>query len=111
MYSVGEQKVIDLVLGGTIGVSFSNELLHFSWLPFLLLQHVVFIVKFFVAWMIPDVPADVKAKIKREKYLTQKILHEYELEKLKERLCQGDKRATEKEFIATEGRMELSRAM
>ncbi|PKU32391.1 hypothetical protein llap_17305 [Limosa lapponica baueri] len=74
-------------------------------------NHVVFIVKFFVAWMIPDVPADVKAKIKREKYLTQKILHEYELEKLKEKLCQGDKLATEKEFIATEGRMELSRAM
>ncbi|KAM6394627.1 anoctamin-5 isoform 3-T3 [Pluvialis apricaria] len=77
----------------------------------IIMEHVVFIVKFFVAWMIPDVPADVKAKIKREKYLTQKILHEYELEKLKERLCQGDKLATEKEFIATEGRMELSRAM
>ncbi|XP_064308928.1 anoctamin-5 isoform X4 [Phalacrocorax carbo] len=77
----------------------------------IIMEHVVFIVKFFVAWMIPDVPADVKAKIKREKYLTQKILHEYELEKLKERLCQGDKRATEKEFIATEGRVELSRAM
>ncbi|OXB71826.1 UNVERIFIED_CONTAM: hypothetical protein H355_009633 [Colinus virginianus] len=77
----------------------------------IIMEHVVFIVKFFVAWMIPDVPADVKAKIKREKYLTQKILHEYELEKLKERLCHGDKRATEKEFIATEGRMELSRAM
>ncbi|KAF2979317.1 hypothetical protein EK904_012484 [Melospiza melodia maxima] len=77
----------------------------------IIMEHVVFIVKFFVAWMIPDVPADVKAKIKREKYLTQKILHEYELEKLKERLCQGDTRATEKEFIATEGRMELSRAM
>ncbi|NXF45062.1 ANO5 protein, partial [Oceanites oceanicus] len=77
----------------------------------IIMEHVVFIVKFFVAWMIPDVPSDVKAKIKREKYLTQKILHEYELEKLKERLCQGDKRATEKEFIATEGRMELSRAM
>ncbi|NXH76099.1 ANO5 protein, partial [Hydrobates tethys] len=77
----------------------------------IIMEHVVFVVKFFVAWMIPDVPADVKAKIKREKYLTQKILHEYELEKLKERLCQGDKRATEKEFIATEGRMELSRAM
>uniref|UniRef100_A0A8C3R7Z3 Anoctamin n=1 Tax=Cyanoderma ruficeps TaxID=181631 RepID=A0A8C3R7Z3_9PASS len=75
----------------------------------IIMEHVVFIVKFFVAWMIPDVPADVKAKIKREKYLTQKILHEYELEKLKERLCQGDKQATEKEFIATEGRMELSR--
>ncbi|NXC94733.1 ANO5 protein, partial [Certhia familiaris] len=77
----------------------------------IIMEHVVFIVKFFVAWMIPDVPADVKAKIKREKYLTQKILHEYELEKLKERLCQGDERATEKEFMATEGRMELSRAM
>ncbi|NWV63407.1 ANO5 protein, partial [Malurus elegans] len=77
----------------------------------IIMEHVVFIVKFFVAWMIPDVPADVKAKVKREKYLTQKILHEYELEKLKERLCQGDKQATEKEFIATEGRMELSRAM
>ncbi|KAF4801326.1 Anoctamin-6 [Turdus rufiventris] len=77
----------------------------------IIMEHVVFIVKFFVAWMIPDVPADVKAKIKREKYLTQKILHEYELEKLKERLCQGDTRATQKEFIATEGRMELSRAM
>ncbi|NXY67823.1 ANO5 protein, partial [Glareola pratincola] len=77
----------------------------------IIMEHVVFIVKFFVAWMIPDVPADVKAKIKREKYLTQKILHEYELEKLKEKLCQGDKLASEKEFIATEGRMELSRAM
>ncbi|KFZ55715.1 Anoctamin-5, partial [Antrostomus carolinensis] len=52
----------------------------------IIMEHVVFIVKFFVAWMIPDVPADVTAKIKREKYLTQKILHEYELEKLKERL-------------------------
>uniref|UniRef100_A0A8C3Q1W0 Anoctamin n=1 Tax=Chrysolophus pictus TaxID=9089 RepID=A0A8C3Q1W0_CHRPC len=65
----------------------------------IIMEHVVFIVKFFVAWMIPDVPADVKAKIKREKYLTQKILHEYELEKLKERLCQGDKRATEKDTL------------
>uniref|UniRef100_A0A8C4K5G3 Anoctamin n=1 Tax=Dromaius novaehollandiae TaxID=8790 RepID=A0A8C4K5G3_DRONO len=77
----------------------------------IIMEHVVFIVKFFVAWMIPDVPADVKAKIKREKYLTQKILHEYELEKLKEKLCRGDTQATEKEFIATEGKVELSRAM
>uniref|UniRef100_A0A8C6Z8D4 Anoctamin n=1 Tax=Nothoprocta perdicaria TaxID=30464 RepID=A0A8C6Z8D4_NOTPE len=77
----------------------------------IIMEHVVFIVKFFVAWMIPDVPADVKAKIKREKYLTQKILHEYELEKLKEKLCRGDTQATEKEFIATEGKVELSRAI
>ncbi|XP_010214747.1 PREDICTED: anoctamin-5, partial [Tinamus guttatus] len=77
----------------------------------IIMEHVVFIVKFFVAWMIPDVPADVKAKIKREKYLTQKILHEYELEKLKEKLCRGDTQATEKELITTEGKVELSRAM
>lgn len=76
------------------------------------LQHVVFIVKFFVAWMIPDVPAEVKAKIKREKYLTQKILHEYELNKLKQKLCENRTTASmEKEVIATEGRVELSEVM
>lgn len=47
------------------------------------LQHVVFVVKFFVAWMIPDVPSDVKARIKRERYLIQEYLHIYEVEKLK----------------------------
>lgn len=47
------------------------------------LQHVVFVVKFFVAWMIPDVPSDVKARIKRERYLIQEYLHNYELERLK----------------------------
>lgn len=43
----------------------------------------VFVVKFFVAWMIPDVPSDVKARIKRERYLIQEYLHNYEVEKLK----------------------------
>lgn len=47
------------------------------------LQHVVFVVKFFVAWMIPDVPSDVKARIKRERYLIQEYLHNYEVERLK----------------------------
>lgn len=49
----------------------------------LFLQHVVFVVKFFVAWLIPDVPSDVKARIKRERYLIQEYLHKYEVEKLK----------------------------
>lgn len=40
-------------------------------------------VKFFVAWLIPDVPSDVKARIKRERYLVQEHLHNYEVEKLK----------------------------
>ncbi|KAM8876506.1 LOW QUALITY PROTEIN: anoctamin-5-like [Synchiropus picturatus] len=49
----------------------------------IIMEHVVFVVKFFVAWMIPDVPSDVKARIKRERYLIQEYLHNYEVEKLK----------------------------
>ncbi|KAH0620835.1 hypothetical protein JD844_021649, partial [Phrynosoma platyrhinos] len=78
----------------------------------IIMEHVVFIVKFFVAWMIPDVSAEVKAKIKREKYLTQKILHEYELTKLKQKLCERRTDASmEKEVMATEGKVELSELM
>lgn len=51
-----------------------------------LLQHVVFMVKFFVAWLIPDVPSGVKARIKRERYLVQEHLHNYEVERLKMQL-------------------------
>ena len=36
--------------------------------------------------MIPDVPKDVLARIKREKLMTVKILHDFELNKLKENL-------------------------
>ncbi|XP_041095694.1 anoctamin-5-like isoform X2 [Polyodon spathula] len=52
----------------------------------IIMEHVVFMVKFFVAWMIPDVPNDVKARVKREKYLTQEYLHNYEIEMLKKQL-------------------------
>lgn len=59
-----------------------------SVLDFLLcfLQHVAFLVKFLLAWMIPDVPKDVLDRIKREKLMTIKILHDFELNKLKENL-------------------------
>ncbi|XP_073460127.1 anoctamin-5 isoform X4 [Aquarana catesbeiana] len=78
----------------------------------IIMEHVVFVVKFFVAWLIPDVPSEVKARIKREKYLTQKILHEYELCKLKEKLCEKDNCAeVAKEVVATEGKAQLSAAM
>lgn len=33
--------------------------------------------------MIPDVPSDVKARIKRERHLVQEHLHNYEVERLK----------------------------
>ncbi|XP_068595564.1 anoctamin-5 isoform X1 [Brachionichthys hirsutus] len=56
----------------------------------IIMEHVVFMVKFFVAWMIPDVPSDVRARIKRERYLVQEYLHNYEVEKLKLQLSQSN---------------------
>ncbi|KAK2496879.1 hypothetical protein MC885_021175 [Smutsia gigantea] len=52
----------------------------------IVMEHVVFLVKFLLAWMIPDVPKDVMERIKREKLMTIKILHDFELNKLKENL-------------------------
>ncbi|XP_063640006.1 anoctamin-5 isoform X15 [Pan troglodytes] len=52
----------------------------------IVMEHVVFLVKFLLAWMIPDVPKDVVERIKREKLMTIKILHDFELNKLKENL-------------------------
>ncbi|NP_001407334.1 anoctamin-5 isoform 9 [Mus musculus] len=49
-------------------------------------NHVVFLFKFLLAWLIPDVPKDVVEKIKREKLMTIKIIHDFELNKLKENL-------------------------
>jgi anoctamin-5 len=46
----------------------------------------VFLFKFLLAWLIPDVPKDVVEKIKREKLMTIKIIHDFELNKLKENL-------------------------
>lgn len=57
-----------------------------SWLCLLPLQHVVFLVKFSLAWMIPDVPADVTERIKRERYLVQEYLHEYQVKRLTSQL-------------------------
>uniref|UniRef100_A0A671UHQ3 Anoctamin n=1 Tax=Sparus aurata TaxID=8175 RepID=A0A671UHQ3_SPAAU len=56
----------------------------------IIMEHVVFLVKFFVAWMIPDVPSDVRARVKRERYLVQEYLHNYEVEKLKIQLSQNN---------------------
>ncbi|XP_008287924.1 anoctamin-5 isoform X2 [Stegastes partitus] len=60
----------------------------------IIMEHVVFIVKFFVAWMIPDVPSDVRARVKRERYLVQEYLHNYEVEKLKIQLSQNSNECT-----------------
>ncbi|KAB1272542.1 Anoctamin-5 [Camelus dromedarius] len=52
----------------------------------IVMEHIVFLIKFLLAWMIPDVPKDVVERIKREKLMTVKILHDFELNKLKENL-------------------------
>ncbi|RXM33512.1 Vesicular glutamate transporter 2.1 [Acipenser ruthenus] len=65
----------------------------------IIMEHVVFMVKFFVAWMIPDVPNDVKARVKREKYLTQEYLHNYEIEMLKKQLGENSSSSTDRHEV------------
>ncbi|KAK1341240.1 hypothetical protein QTO34_017643 [Cnephaeus nilssonii] len=45
----------------------------------IVMEHVIYSVKFFLSYAIPDVSKSTKSKIKREKYLTQKLLHENHL--------------------------------
>ncbi|XP_041072467.1 anoctamin-6 isoform X1 [Carcharodon carcharias] len=45
----------------------------------IIMEHVVFTVSFLVSYWIPDVPTHIKEQIKRESYLTQKLLHERNL--------------------------------
>ncbi|XP_008410276.1 anoctamin-5 isoform X3 [Poecilia reticulata] len=56
----------------------------------IIMEHVVFLVKYFVAWLIPDVPSDVRARVKRERFLVQEYLHNYEVNNLKIQLSQQD---------------------
>ncbi|XP_030575747.1 anoctamin-6 [Archocentrus centrarchus] len=52
----------------------------------IVVEHVVYFTKFILSYMIPDVPYAVKEQIKREKYLTQVILHETNLKLVSKRL-------------------------
>ncbi|XP_030740602.2 anoctamin-6 isoform X2 [Echinops telfairi] len=45
----------------------------------IVMEHIIYSVKFFISYAIPDVSKRTKSKIKREKYLTQKLLHENHL--------------------------------
>uniref|UniRef100_A0A4W6CL04 Anoctamin n=1 Tax=Lates calcarifer TaxID=8187 RepID=A0A4W6CL04_LATCA len=45
----------------------------------IVVEHIVYFLKFVLSYVIPDVPYSVKEQIKREKYLTQVILHETNL--------------------------------
>ncbi|XP_046878578.1 anoctamin-6 isoform X2 [Hypomesus transpacificus] len=52
----------------------------------IVVEHIVYLTKFILAYVIPDVPYAVKEQIKREKYLTQVILHEANLKLVTKRL-------------------------
>ncbi|KAM4569542.1 anoctamin-6 [Odontesthes bonariensis] len=52
----------------------------------IVVEHIVYFTKFILSYMIPDVPYAVKEQIKREKYLTQVILHETNLKLVTKRL-------------------------
>lgn len=56
----------------------------------IVVEHVVYFAKFILSYVIPDVPYAVKEQIKREKYLTQVILHETNLKLVTKRLKPGD---------------------
>lgn len=60
----------------------------FTFFPSFLLQHVIYSVKFFLSYAIPDVSKSTKSKIKREKYLTQKLLHENHLKDMTKNLAE-----------------------
>lgn len=49
-------------------------------------QHIVYFVKFIISYIIPDISDATKDKIKREKYLIQKLLHERHLKLVKKQM-------------------------
>lgn len=52
----------------------------------IVVEHIVYFTKFLLSYMIPDVPYAIKEQIKREKYLTQVILHETNLKLVTKRI-------------------------
>uniref|UniRef100_A0A8D0GZ66 Anoctamin n=1 Tax=Sphenodon punctatus TaxID=8508 RepID=A0A8D0GZ66_SPHPU len=49
----------------------------------IVMEHVIYFVKFIISYVIPDVSQETKSKIKREKYLTQTLLHGNSLKVIK----------------------------
>uniref|UniRef100_A0AAQ5YLB3 Anoctamin n=1 Tax=Amphiprion ocellaris TaxID=80972 RepID=A0AAQ5YLB3_AMPOC len=74
----------------------------------IVVEHIVYFTKFILSYMIPDVPYAVKEQIKREKYLTQIILHETNLKLVTRRLKNGDDEIlSNEEAKVTKEEMEL----
>lgn len=47
-------------------------------------EHIVYFIRDGIAWLVPDVPSDVRINIRREVYLGRKALYDRELEQSKE---------------------------
>uniref|UniRef100_A0A8C9YI00 Anoctamin n=1 Tax=Sander lucioperca TaxID=283035 RepID=A0A8C9YI00_SANLU len=74
----------------------------------IVVEHIVYLTKFILSYVIPDVPYAVKEQIKREKYLTQVILHETNLKLVTRRLKPfDDGTLTRTEVNLTQEEMEL----
>ncbi|KFP64336.1 Anoctamin-6, partial [Cariama cristata] len=52
----------------------------------IVMEHVIYFVKFIISYVIPDVSQKTKSMVKREKYLTQKLLHENDLKVVKKNM-------------------------
>nr|XP_009687515.1 PREDICTED: anoctamin-6 [Struthio camelus australis] len=52
----------------------------------IVMEHVIYFVKFIISYAIPDVSEKTKSKVKRERYLTQKLLHENDLKVVKKNM-------------------------
>lgn len=74
----------------------------------IVVEHIVYLTKFILSYVIPDVPYAVKEQMKREKYLTQVILHETNLKLVTKRLKPVDDETFKhvKETVS-KGEMEL----
>lgn len=46
------------------------------------LQHMVFAIKTLISYLIPDLPKDLRERMRREKHLIQELMYEAELERL-----------------------------
>ncbi|XP_020651173.3 anoctamin-6 [Pogona vitticeps] len=52
----------------------------------IVMEHIIYFVKFVISYIIPDVSKKTESKIKREKYLTQMLLHENPLKVMKKNM-------------------------
>uniref|UniRef100_A0A3Q3AN69 Anoctamin n=1 Tax=Kryptolebias marmoratus TaxID=37003 RepID=A0A3Q3AN69_KRYMA len=67
----------------------------------IVVEHIVYFTKFILSYVIPDVPYAVKEQIKREKYLTQVLLHETNLKLVTKRLKPAADEETHEEINET----------